>query len=65
VAEVDAAIKQTVAAEAVPYLDLFSAWTAERAYPQWLFDGIHPNAAGHAQIYEHIKAFLHGQGLVP
>jgi lysophospholipase L1-like esterase len=62
VAEFEAAIKRTAAEEAIPYIDLFSAWTADRAYRQLLFDGIHPNAAGHAQICERIKAFLHSQG---
>jgi len=65
VEEVDAAIKQTAADEAVPYLDLFSAWTANRAYPQLLWDGIHPNTAGHAQICEGVKAFLPQHGLDP
>ena len=65
VAAVDAAIKRTAAAAAVPYLDLFSAWTANRAYPQLLWDGIHPNAAGHAQICEAVQAFLRQYGLDP
>jgi lysophospholipase L1-like esterase len=65
VAAVDAAIQQTAAAEALPYLDLFSAWTADQAYPHRLLDGIHPNAAGHVQLCEQVKAFLQGQGLDP
>ena len=64
VAVVEAAIKQTAADEAVPYLDLFSAWTADGAYRELLWDGIHPNAAGHAQICERIKAFLLQHGFV-
>jgi lysophospholipase L1-like esterase len=63
VAAVDAAIQRTVADEALPYLDLFSAWTADHAYPHRLLDGIHPNAAGHAQLYAQVKAFLQRQGL--
>jgi acyl-CoA thioesterase I len=63
VAEFEAAIRQTAAAETIPYIELFSAWTADRGYQLLLFDGIHPNAAGHAQICERIKAFLHRQGL--
>ena len=63
IAMFDVAIKQTAAAEAIPYIDLFTAWTADRAYPQLLLDGIHPNAAGHAQICDRVKAFLHRQGL--
>ena len=63
VAEFDAAIRRTAAAEAIPYIELFRTWTADRAYQQLLWDGIHPNAAGHAQIYERIKAFLQCQGL--
>jgi lysophospholipase L1-like esterase len=63
VAAFEVAIRQTAAAEAIPYLELFRAWTADRGYPQLLCDGIHPNAAGHAQIYERIKAFLQRQGL--
>jgi acyl-CoA thioesterase-1 len=59
VAAFEAAIKRTAADAAIPYIDLFSVWTATGAYPQWLCDGIHPNAAGHAQIYEHLKEFLH------
>jgi len=62
VAVFEAAIKRTVAEEAIPYLDLFSAWTTDRAYRDLLVDGIHPNAAGHAQICEHIKAFLQRHG---
>jgi lysophospholipase L1-like esterase len=58
IAVFDAAIKQTAAAEAIPYIDLYTAWTADRAYPQLLLDGIHPNAAGHAQICARIKTFL-------
>ena len=58
IAVFDAAIKQAAAAEAIPYIDLFTAWTADRAYPQLLLDGIHPNAAGHAQICTRIKEFL-------
>ena len=46
-----------------PHIDLFSAWTADRAYRHLLVDGIHPNAAGHAQICERIKAFLQRHGL--
>ena len=61
IAVVDAAIKQTAAEEAIPYLDLFQAWTTAGAYQQLLHDGIHPNAAGHAQIYACITAFLHQQ----
>jgi acyl-CoA thioesterase-1 len=63
VAAFEAAIRQTAAAEVIPYIEFFSAWTADRAYQQLLFDGIHPNAAGHAQIYERMKAFLQGQGV--
>jgi len=63
VAEFEAAIRRTAAAEAIPYIELFSTWTADTAYQQQLFDGIHPNAAGHAQICEQIKAFLQHQGL--
>jgi lysophospholipase L1-like esterase len=58
VAVFEAAIKQTAAAEAIPYLDLFSAWTTNQTYRHLLRDGIHPNAAGHAQICERIKTFL-------
>jgi len=58
IAVFDAAIKQTAAEEAIPYIALFTAWTADRAYPQLLLDGIHPNAAGHEQICARIKAFL-------
>src|SRR4030095_6522327 len=58
VAEFEAALRQTAAAEVIPYLELFRPWTADRSYLQLLCDGIHPNAAGHAQIYERIKAFL-------
>jgi acyl-CoA thioesterase I len=58
IAVFDAAIKQTAAAEAIPYIDLFHAWSADKAYAQLLLDGIHPNAAGHEQIYERLKAFL-------
>jgi lysophospholipase L1-like esterase len=47
IAVFDAAIKQTAAAEAIPYIDLFHAWSADKAYAQLLLDGIHPNAAGH------------------
>ena len=50
IAVFDAAIKQTAAAEAIPYIDLFTAWTADRAYEHLLLDGIHPNVAGHEQI---------------
>jgi lysophospholipase L1-like esterase len=63
VAEVEAAIRRTAAAEAIPYIELFRPWTADRAYRHLLFDGIHPNAAGHAQICERITAFLQRQGL--
>jgi lysophospholipase L1-like esterase len=62
IAEFDTAIKQTAAAEAIPYIDLFTAWTADRAYEHLLLDGIHPNAAGHEQICARIKAFLHRHG---
>jgi acyl-CoA thioesterase-1 len=62
VAGCDAAIKQTAVEEAIPYRDLFSAWTADRAYRHLLLDGIHPNAAGHAQTYERIKEFLQSHG---
>ena len=62
IAVVDAAIKQTVADEAIPYLDLFHAWTTAGAYQHLLHDGIHPNAAGHAQICARLTAFLHQQG---
>jgi lysophospholipase L1-like esterase len=62
VAEFDAAIKETAAAAAIPYIEIFCAWTADRAYQHLLFDGIHPNAAGHAQICERIKAFLQRHG---
>lgn len=58
VAVFNGAIRRTAAAEAIPYIDLFSAWSADRAYRHLLMDGIHPNAAGHVQIYERIKAFL-------
>jgi acyl-CoA thioesterase I len=58
IAVFEAAIKQTAAEEAIHYIDLFQAWTADRAYPQLLLDGIHPNAAGHEQICARIKAFL-------
>jgi lysophospholipase L1-like esterase len=58
IAVFDAAIKQTAAAEAIPYIDLFTAWTADRAYEHLLLDGIHPNAAGHEQICARIKEFL-------
>jgi lysophospholipase L1-like esterase len=64
VAEVNAAIQRTVTDAAVPYLDLFSVWTANGAYPQ-LLDGIHPNAAGHAQLCAQVTAFLQRQGLDP
>jgi lysophospholipase L1-like esterase len=63
VAAVEAAIKRTAADEVVPYLELFSAWTADGAYRELLWDGIHPNAAGHAQICERITAFLQQHGL--
>jgi lysophospholipase L1-like esterase len=63
VAEFEAAIRRTVAAAAIPYIELFRAWTADRVYPQLLFDGIHPNAAGHVQICERVTAFLQRQGL--
>ena len=63
VAAFEEVLRRTAAAEAIPYLELFHTWTADRAYPQLLWDGIHPNAAGHAQICERIKAFLHQQGL--
>ena len=62
IAVFDAAIKQTAAAEAIPYIDLFHAWSADKAYAQLLLDGIHPNAAGHADICDRIKAFLHSHG---
>jgi len=62
VAVIDAAIKRTTATEAIPYIDLFSLWSADRAYRHLLLDGIHPNATGHAQICEQIKAFLQRQG---
>jgi lysophospholipase L1-like esterase len=60
VAVFDAAIKRTVTNAAIPYIDLFSTWTAAGAYQLLLLDGIHPNGAGHAQICEQIKAFLVG-----
>ena len=63
VAAFEAAIRQTAAAEAIPSLEIFRIWTADQAYEQLLCDGIHPNAAGHAQIYERMKAFLQCQGL--
>jgi lysophospholipase L1-like esterase len=63
VAEFEAALRRTTATEAIPYIELFSPWTADQAYRQRLFDGIHPNAAGHAQICERLKAFLQRQGL--
>jgi lysophospholipase L1-like esterase len=63
VAEFEAAIRRPAAAEAIPYIDLFRTWTAATAYQQLLFDGIHPTAAGHAQICERLKAFLQRQGL--
>ena len=63
VAAFEALIRQTAAAAAIPYIELFRPWTADRAYQQLLCDGIHPNAAGHAQIYERITAFLQCQGL--
>ena len=63
VAAFEAAIRRTAAAEAIPYIELFSAWTADRTYQHLLCDGIHPNAAGHAQICERVTAFLHRQGL--
>jgi acyl-CoA thioesterase-1 len=63
VAEFEAAIRQTAAAAAIPYIELFRPWTADRGYPQLLCDGIHPNAAGHARIYERMKTFLQLQGL--
>jgi lysophospholipase L1-like esterase len=62
VAEFEAAIRQTAATEAIPYIEIFSAWTTDQAYQQLLFDGIHPNAAGHAQICERVQAFLQRQG---
>jgi acyl-CoA thioesterase-1 len=62
VAVFEAAIKRTVSEEAIPYIDLVSAWTADSAYQHLLMDGIHPNAAGHAQICERIKAFLQQHG---
>ena len=62
IAVVDAAIKQTAAEEAIPYLDLFQAWTTEGAYQLLLHDGIHPNAAGHAQICARLTAWLHQPG---
>jgi lysophospholipase L1-like esterase len=34
IAGFDAAIKQTAAAEAIPYIDLFHAWSADKAYAQ-------------------------------
>jgi lysophospholipase L1-like esterase len=58
IAAFDTAIQQTAADEAIPYIDLFHAWTADRAYPQLLLDGIHPNAAGHERICARVKAFL-------
>ena len=61
IAAVDAAIKQTVADASIPYIDLFQAWTAEGAYRHLLHDGIHPNAAGHAQICARLIALLHQQ----
>ena len=61
IAVVDAAIKRTAAEASIPYLDLFQAWTTAGPYQQLLHDGIHPNAAGHAQIYACITAFLHQQ----
>ena len=63
VAAFEAAIKRATAVETIPYIDLFSPWTADGAYRHLLLDGIHPNAAGHAQICELIKAFLQHQGL--
>jgi lysophospholipase L1-like esterase len=58
IAEIDAAIKETAAAEGIPYIELFHTWTTDRAYPQLLLDGIHPNAAGHERICARVKAFL-------
>jgi lysophospholipase L1-like esterase len=58
IAEFDAAIQQTTAAEGVPYIELFHTWTADRAYPQLLLDGIHPNAAGHERICARVREFL-------
>ena len=58
IAEVDAAIKEIAAEEVIPYMELFHTWTADRAYPQLLLDGIHPNAAGHERICARVQAFL-------
>ena len=62
VAVFDAAIKRTAAEESIHYIDLFNAWTADRAYRHLLLDGIHPNAAGHEQICGRIKDFLQNRG---
>jgi acyl-CoA thioesterase I len=58
IAEFDAAMKQTAADEAIHYIELFHAWTTDKAYPPLLLDGIHPTAAGHEQICARVKAFL-------
>ena len=64
VAVVDATIKRTAADASIPSSDFFKTWTADRAYRHRLRDGMHPHAAGHAQIYGRITDFLHSRGLV-
>ncbi|MGE3538755.1 MAG: SGNH/GDSL hydrolase family protein [Candidatus Tectimicrobiota bacterium] len=64
VALFNAAIQQTAAEEGVEFLDLFTVWSAEQRLPQLLFDGIHPNSAGHAWLCEQLKAFLQSRGLL-
>jgi lysophospholipase L1-like esterase len=63
VALFDAAIRQTAAEEGIDFIDLFQVWTADQAYRHLLLDGIHPNAAGHAQIAERLKEFFQRRGL--
>lgn len=51
--------------EKVPFLDLMEEWQqAGDEYKRWLYDGLHPNAAGHERIFQSVKEFLMDLGFV-
>jgi lysophospholipase L1-like esterase len=49
----DAAIKNAVESEKIPYLYMYDVLTADD-----LEDGLHPNARGHQKLFERVKSYL-------
>lgn len=54
----NAIIKTFCARQDIFFIDIWKDW-AEEPYEDWLFDGVHPNAAGHQKIARAVlKQFL-------